>query len=353
MFLRFEGIDYEHDEDAEAKLDRYIRWVQEVLARYDGSLLQVTIGDKGSYLYAAFGAPTAHEDDLRCAVSAALDLRENPQAIPYLRPPQIGLSQGIMRAGAAGGTTRRTYGVLGDEVNLAARLMGKAALGQILASQQMARAAAHLYEFKDLGPIAIKGRREAIPVFEVLGRRRATPGKDVTGRMGARVVGRVAEQTLLAEQLQALRGGDTHAVIIQGEPGIGKSFLVERLVEQAQALEVTVLSGAADAIEQSTAYYAWRPVFRAVFGLGEMEDATLIRQHVFKQLEADATLLERAPLLNAVLPLDLPDNELTAQMAGEVRSNNTLDVLVRLLQRTVAQSPVLVILEGAHWLDSA
>src|SRR5262249_30986053 len=63
LFLRFEGLDYENDAAAGAKLDAFIRWVQQVIAQYDGVLLQLTVGDKGSYLYAAFGAPTAHEDD--------------------------------------------------------------------------------------------------------------------------------------------------------------------------------------------------------------------------------------------------------------------------------------------------
>ena len=63
LFLRFAGIDYDADPQAHAKLDDFIRRVQHILARYDGTLLQLTIGDKGSYLYAAFGAPLAHEDD--------------------------------------------------------------------------------------------------------------------------------------------------------------------------------------------------------------------------------------------------------------------------------------------------
>jgi len=63
LFLGFSGIDYDGDDLAGEKLDGYIRWVQRVLTRYDGSLLQLTIGDKGSYLYAAFGAPVAHGDD--------------------------------------------------------------------------------------------------------------------------------------------------------------------------------------------------------------------------------------------------------------------------------------------------
>ena len=90
------------------------------MPRYEGALIDITIGDKGNYLYATFGAPLAHEDDTRRAVAAALELRRPPD-LGAADPPQIGISRGTMRAGAYGAASRRTYGVLGNEVNLAAR----------------------------------------------------------------------------------------------------------------------------------------------------------------------------------------------------------------------------------------
>ena len=65
-------IDYDADDAAGRRLDALVRWVQEVIDRHEGSLIQLTMGDKGSYLYAAFGAPVAHEDDAVRAVYAAL-----------------------------------------------------------------------------------------------------------------------------------------------------------------------------------------------------------------------------------------------------------------------------------------
>ncbi|MEO8393082.1 MAG: adenylate/guanylate cyclase domain-containing protein, partial [Chloroflexota bacterium] len=132
LFLRFTGIDYDHDPEAGEKLDRLIRLVQKIVAGYEGNVLQLTVGDKGSYLYAAFGAPYAHEDDPTRALSAALDIRDQTMLLDFLNPVQIGISRGIMRTGAYGSTTRRTYGALGDEVNLAARLMQYAEPGTIL-----------------------------------------------------------------------------------------------------------------------------------------------------------------------------------------------------------------------------
>ena len=131
IFIRFTGIDYDGDDDAGQKLDAYIRWVQAVLAESEGVLLEVTIGDKGSYLYAAYGIPMAHEDDPARVVAAALRLRDVPLELSFIRDIQIGITTGQVRAGAYGADSRRTFGMQGNEINMAARLMSKASPGQI------------------------------------------------------------------------------------------------------------------------------------------------------------------------------------------------------------------------------
>ncbi|MBA3470878.1 MAG: hypothetical protein H0T53_14665, partial [Herpetosiphonaceae bacterium] len=103
LFLRFDGLDYEAA-DAGVQLDGFVRWVQVVLQRFAGVLLQLTIGEKGSYLYAAFGAPTIHEDDAERAVAAALALRTPPPELA-ISAVQMGVAQGTLRTGAYGGTT--------------------------------------------------------------------------------------------------------------------------------------------------------------------------------------------------------------------------------------------------------
>jgi class 3 adenylate cyclase len=137
LFLKFGGLNYDAD-DAGSQLDAYIRWVQNILEQYEGYLLQVTVGDKGSYLYATFGAPLAHDDDPDRAVAACLELLRPPAPCSFMTRPQIGISQGRMWSGACGATTRRTYGVMGNETNMAARLMSHAKPGQILVSKRVA-----------------------------------------------------------------------------------------------------------------------------------------------------------------------------------------------------------------------
>ncbi len=132
LFLRFSGIDYDTDPDALTKLDAFIIAAQRIIDGYGGSTLQLTIGDKGAYLYAVFGTPLAHEDDPARACAAALELRTLGDEHP-VTGLQIGLARGRVRSGTYGHAMRRTFCCLGDAVNLAARLMAAAPAGQIYA----------------------------------------------------------------------------------------------------------------------------------------------------------------------------------------------------------------------------
>jgi hypothetical protein len=87
LLMRFSGIDFDGDDDAVQKLDAFIKRVQNILAYYGGYLIQLTIGDKGSYVYGAFGAPLAHHDDPDRAVAAALKLRSVSETFQILGSP--------------------------------------------------------------------------------------------------------------------------------------------------------------------------------------------------------------------------------------------------------------------------
>lgn len=214
LFMRFTGLDYDLDDDAGMRLDAFIRGVQTILARYDGAALQLTIGDKGSSLYAAFGAPVAHEDDSARAVAAALELRALVAQLPFITSMHIGLAQGRTYAGAYGGAARRTYGVLGDSVNLAARLMQAAGPGEILAAARVRQTAGPAFEWDALPPLQVKGKAEAIPVFALTGQRSPAGQRQAEAQYALPMVGRQTELALILEKLKTAGAGQGQVVEI-------------------------------------------------------------------------------------------------------------------------------------------
>lgn len=355
MFVRFRGIDYDGDEAAGEKLDAFVRRIQTILDHYEGFLIQLTMGDKGSYLYMTFGAPVAHENDAMRAAAVALELRDLPDELPFLEPLQIGVSLGLTHSGACGSPARRTFSVMGNEVNISARLMMTAQPGQILLSPRMAEALGAAYELESLPPVALKGVRDPMPLWELRrGRTQAHPA--LTQRTSAPMVGRATERQELKAALERLKNGRSSTLLIEGQPGIGKSRLVQELMMLAERERLSVLLGVGDAIEQSTPYHAWR----AAFGQLYADDGEVLARIT---AVLDPSLHDLLPLLEVVLPLGLPETELTAQLTGEARQENTQRLLVALLETAVGsvgplradpgRAGLVLIFEDAHWLDSA
>ncbi len=349
--------------------------LQTALYRYEGSVNKLSVDDKGVTLVAALGLPPlAHEDDPIRGVQAALDMEAALRQMG-LRSA-IGITTGRAFCGTVGNAQRREYTMIGDVVNLSARLM-QAAPGDILCHAATYQAARTHLSFDTLEPLKVKGKAEPVVVYRPRGR------KEEDSLQQTELVDRQAERDRLATHLQALRAESSSVIIIEGEAGIGKSCLVADHLRQARAGGVTTLVGGGNAIEKSTPYHAWRPIFRQFFGLERgPDDPAGQRDQVMARLTSEfmpqadrpaakispADLEEKAletwgweelaPLLNAVLPLDWPENELTRQMSGKVRADNTLELLVNLLQQAVEENgqtgrPHLLVLDDAHWLDSA
>lgn len=345
LFLKFGGIDYDGDDDAGRKLDAFVRWVQGILARYEGYMLQLTIGDKGSNLLAVFGAPVAHDDDMARAVAAALDLHTLPPELHCITPPQIGVSQGLAWAGACGGRLRCIYTVMGDEVNMAARLMGKAAPGQILVNQHIAEATARSYHYNYLGAIPVKGRVEPLPVSAAIGRQKT----HLTALFNTPLVGR--EEFL--ETLHALLHAPGQILRLEGVAGVGKSHLAAVFAEQVAASGWQTATGLCQSISQGTAYTPWRQLLLTLLGLAELPEAAQIAQLREQVADANPTWETRLPLLGEVLGLPLPDNALTAGLDPKLRQQALSALVAEIVQTWAARQPLLLVLEDVHWLDEA
>jgi len=319
--------------------------VQHILHRYEGSFVQIQTDEKGTAVVAAFGLPPlTHEDDAIRGVKAAIAMQSEFRQLRL--HTSIGITTGQVFCGPIGNATRHEYTIYGDVVNLAARLMQAAQEDEVLCDVTTYDGAHTNLMFDKLPPFVLKGKMSPVPVYRAKGEVR-------TNSITHPMIGRQTEKALLTERLQALQNGIGGVVLIEGEAGIGKTRLVEDLLQAAQGLDLRCLVGAGDSIEKSTPYQAWRSVFNQLFGLDTFPNPKAKHAHVLAELQQEPELLRLAPLLDAVLPLDIPDNEITSQMVGQVRAENIHEILVRLLQKKTTQEPLLLILDDAHWLDSA
>ncbi|HEY3476304.1 MAG TPA: AAA family ATPase, partial [Anaerolineales bacterium] len=362
LFVNLPGLDQDTGlESAQA----IARLIQRSVYHYEGSINKINVDDKGITIVAALGLPPfSHEDDPARGVQAALMIRRELTSLAV--PSSIGVATGRIFCGSVGNDARREYTIIGNAVNLSARLMGAASRQDeliakhgvpILCDRLTYDSAKEVVEFEPFPPQYVKGRTEPVEVFHPL------EVKKSVIRSKTDLIGRQEEKTLIAAALQELSRGAPHqTLVLQGEAGIGKSRLFEDLIRQAETLDVKMFIGNGDPIEKSSPYHAWRPIFDKIFGIedllaqGEFTEAIqgLIWENVLEKLaEIDPDLARYAPLVDVVLPIDIPDNELTSSMSGETRGGNVRELLARLLAHEASQAPVLIVMEDLHWFDSA
>ena len=353
LFVNLPGLD--HNVTLE-RAQPAMQALQTALYRYEGSVNKLSVDDKGTVLVAALGLPPlAHEDDPARAVQAALAIQAALSSLG--EEAAIGVATGRVFCGVVGDQRRREYTMLGAVVNLAARLM-QAAPGGILCDAATARSAAAVVAFEGLPAVMVKGYADPVAVFQPRGGAKAALGPAWTPAVGG-LVGRAAERDQLAERLRMLvqtssgAAAPASVVVIEGEAGIGKSRLVAELIEQARAAGVRVLAGAGDAIERNSPYHAWREIFMRLPAIDAAGDLEARRRAVLDLLGPDREARELVPLLNAVMPLEWPATARTAGLSPQGRADLTRRLLVRLLQVAIGDAPTVLVLEDAHWLDSA
>lgn len=349
MFCRFGVPDFDDDPDAVPKLDAFVIAVQRVIDEYGGSTLQLTIGDKGAYLYAVFGTPLAHEDDVARACSAALEVRdlEGAHAVTDL---QLGLARGRVRSGTYGHRWRRTFCCLGDPVNLAARLMTASPPGAILVSADVHDVAPG-YRWSRLPDQQLKGKSASVVAYELLGTRNRRRPRQRSGLPP--MVGRAAALAQLEDRVAAARGGAGQLVVVRGAVGLGKSRLLAELGGLLDERGFVTARGEGQPFGTPTSYAAWHPVWRQLLRVpARLSPADQAARATRRVRKLESSVLHRVPLLGAALGVPIADNELTARLDPKLRKASLESLLVTLLERlTDAGRPLAILLDDAQWLD--
>jgi adenylate cyclase len=382
LFLRFDGLENAQGDIDDAAVQRLGSWIgsaQRILHDHGGVLLELILGDKGSYLYAAFGAAVAHEDDACRALHAALALRAvfggtavdaaeaangaNAVAAPDtpLVPPaaaaRIGVASGTLRVGGYGARNRQSFGAQGDAVNAAARLMTLARPGEILTSGRVRSAVAQEFALQPRPPIALKGKAEPMPVFALLGPQRLRARRLQATDFVLPMVGRDDALQALAQQLHTVAQGRGAFVCVQAEAGMGKSRLLAEAVRLALRQGFVGFGGGATGAGSRAPYRLWHGVWTALLDL----DPALSPRMLPRAVEAAAIRCagERAeawPLLGPALGLELAHNTFTQALAPRDRKALLEALLLEALRQAAEDAAqdgagVLLLLKDVHDAD--
>jgi len=340
-------------EDMQEIVGAYHRCCADLIVKAGGFVARY-MGD-GVLVY--FGYPQAHEHDAERAVRAGLALVE---AVPKLMTAagaplqvRVGIATGIVVVGdLIEAETTQEHEVIGETPNLAARLQALAEPGTVVISSSTHRLTGGLFHYRDLGPVALKGFAETVPVWQALGASAAESRFEALRASATPLVGRGEEINLLLRRWEQAKGGEGAVVLLSGEPGIGKSRIAQTILERLSGEPHTRLRLFCSPHHQDTALYpSITQLDRAAgFRRDDTDEQRLTKLEAVLALAAN-DLGEAVPLFASLLSIPTGDRYPALDLTPQKRKEKTLRSLVAQVEGLAARQPVLLVVEDAHWAD--
>jgi class 3 adenylate cyclase/tetratricopeptide (TPR) repeat protein len=338
-------------EELRSLLHAYRTVCGEVIARYDGFVARY-VGD-GILTY--FGWPTAHEDDAERAVRAALEIVNSANRVSSTETlsVRIGIATGPVVVGEPTGVGDQSKLAIGSTPNLAARLQGLAAGDQIVIAASTRRLVGNAFELADLGEQSLKGIAEPVHAWRV--ERALAAESRFDARRGTTLtplVGRDEELDLLLRRWSQAKDGEGQVVLLSGEPGIGKSRILNALRDRLDAQGVQALRFQCSPYYVNSAFWPAIDNFeRALkFTRDETTDAKL------DKLEALIVTQYGRPLADvrfvaSILSIPCEQRYGPLPMTPQKHKDETLRTLVDLVEAAARKQPSVMLFEDAHWAD--
>jgi class 3 adenylate cyclase/tetratricopeptide (TPR) repeat protein len=348
-FLQFRGLDEliarDGAEPAGRALDELVRLVQDSGERYEVCFLDSDISANGGKIRLSAGAPRVVGDDEERMLLA---LRTIVEADPPF-PVQIGVNRGPVFTGEVGPSYRRWYAVMGDTVNLAARVMGKAPAGHIYSTSGILQQVEGRFKQTALEPFSVKGKAHPVQAWDV------GPPVRLESRATARprlpLIGRERELDLLRSAVADAQRGAGALVEFVGETGSGKSRLLAEARELGHGMRV--LHTTCEVVTRETPYFAWRELLRQLLGAERDESEEQVRERLEAEIErGNQDLMPWLPLIAIVVDVAVPATTEVDQLAAEARATKLREVVLAFLGRALVV-PTIVEVEHAHLLDAA
>ena len=341
-------------EEMREAITAYQNAVAGVVTRFDGHVAKY-MGD-GVLCY--FGWPRAHEDDAERAIRAALDIMRAMAgiALPNSETPsaRAGIATGLVVVGdLVGEGAAQEEAVIGETPNLAARLQGLAAPGQIVLSSATRALLGNLFELEDLGRQPLKGIEALVAAYALIGARAVESRFEArhSGELAA-MFGREQELALLLERWRQAKTGEGQMVLLTGEAGIGKSRITRALIDAVEGEAHTRINYQCSPYHADSALYpvTQQLAFAAEFQSGDTAPAKLDKLEALLG-QGTSEIDSAAPLIAALLGLEGTARYGALNMTPQQQRQRTLQALAQQLVGLAERRAVLFVVEDAHWID--
>ncbi|MFZ0243438.1 MAG: AAA family ATPase [Desulfobacterales bacterium] len=334
-------------------LARVFHEISTVVARYEGFIEKFA----GDAVMAVFGATNAHEDDAIRAIIAAREIHERVEAYSREYEKQTGqclamhtgITTGLVVTGEVD-AVKGTHGIAGAPLNIAARLCGLAAPGEILVGNETYRLSRGYFNFASLAPVAVKGVDSPLTVYKVFSL--VDQPKKIHRFHGLRadLVGRNPELDLLTEALGRVRSGEGRLVSICGNAGTGKSRLLEEFKIISTREKVNWREGQCYPYSRNFTYFPLIDLLNRTLDIKESDAPELVRQKIESGLDFIEHKQDVVPYVGSLYNFDYPE---LARLNPETWRLRLQKAILEILNAMARRAPTIICLEDLHWADPA
>jgi class 3 adenylate cyclase/tetratricopeptide (TPR) repeat protein len=350
-FVRFEGIDgmlaQQGPEATAGALNHLVSTVEAAADAHQVTFLASDVDADGGKIILTAGAPNATVDDEERMLLALRRIVDAPMPLSV----RVGVHRGAVFAGDIGPKYRRTYTVMGDAVNLTARLMAKAERGAIYATPDVLQRSRTQFDASELAPFAVKGKAEPVRAWSV-GRAQSSKARQAAVSVPRLpITGRNVELGIVRKAFASARAGAGRLLEVTGEPGVGKTRLLEALRDAAAGFRNQ--HAACEAYTASTPYALWHELLRELMDFGRDDPDERIAERLRDEVTAKVPdLVPWLPLLGIAFGVEFPATPEVEMLAELNRRPRLHESLLALLQ-VLATDRLLVEIENAHHMDEA
>lgn len=307
------------------------------------TLLASDVDRGGAKLILTAGVPAAVPDAEERMLRTARRIVETRGPIRL----HVGVASGDVFAGDLGAAFRRAFTVMGDTVNLAARLAGTADVGQVITNAAVLELSRTVFDTTELDPVTLKGKAEPVVPIAV---GRVVGASGSLGRSDVPLVGRERELATLREVVADVAAGRSVVVDLSGPVGIGKSRLLSEL-RREPGLRVHV--GECEQYEQGTPYHVVRVLIRHLLDLADLDDPDTSATRLTEFVEREVPDLRPwLPLVALVVEVPVPLTPEVQALDPAFRPAKIAEVVTRLLG-VLVDGPAVIGFDNTQWMDGA
>ncbi|MBN1754606.1 tetratricopeptide repeat protein [bacterium] len=321
-----------------------------IISQYEG------VVDKfmGDAMMVLFGAPKAHEDDPRRAVEAALDMqkavsdfRVKPKGSdkPFRIRLSIGINTGYVVSGLVGSDLHREYTILGDAVNVAARLEGLANAGEIIIGEETYKQVQSYYSVQAKEPIKLKGKT-AFQRCYLIEDKKST----INVRIHSEQKPLFGKKRIFDRLKKCLQGHTSERMLVIGETGFGKTLLINHLLDEAEKDDY--LAWAVNALPwgENLRYGLFSDLLKKILSIGAKKIGLKALRKLVRDLAPQS--LVYLPLLGDLVSIAVPSNEIVDYMDAEQKAKALEELVANLLSGFAEQKLTMLVLEDISYIDS-